>query len=70
MNGNGTRDKRETIAQAWQRLGLIKPGQKMSASVYQNCVKSAAGKLVRQGLLPAKVAEFYTGKASRTRLVN
>jgi len=70
MNGNGTRDKRETLAQAWQRLGLLKAGQKVSASVYQNCVKNAASKLVKQGLLPAKVGEYYVEKAAKKRLVN
>ena len=70
MNGNGVRDKRETIAQAWQRLGLLKAGQKMTTAVYQSCVKDAAAKLVRQGLLPAKVAEYYAEKTSRARLMN
>lgn len=70
MNGNGARDQRETIAHAWQRLGLLKAGQKMSASIYQNCVKNAAAKLVKQGLLPAKVGEYYIEKASKARLLN
>jgi hypothetical protein len=70
MNGNGTRDKREKVAQAWQRLGLLKAGQKMSVGGYQNCVKDAAGKLVKQGLLPAKVGEYYVEKAAKTRSVN
>jgi hypothetical protein len=70
MNGNGTRDKRETLAQAWQRLGLLKAGQKMSASAYESCVKNAASKLVKEGLLPAKVGEYYVEKASRMRLMN
>ena len=70
MNGNGRRDKRETIAQAWQRLGLLKTGQKMSASIYQNCIKNSSSKLVKQGLLPPKVAEYYLDKAPKTRLLN
>ena len=70
MNGNGTRDKREAVAQAWQRLGLLKAGQKMSVGGYQNCVKNAAGKLVKQGLLPEKVGEYYVERAAKTRSVN
>ena len=70
MNGNGTRDKRETLSQAWQRLGLLKQGQQMTSAAYQTCVKDAAAKLVKQGLLPAKVGEYYVEKASRTRLLN
>jgi hypothetical protein len=70
MNGNGVRDKRESLTQAWQRLGLLKSGQQMSSAIYQNCVKNAAAKLVKQGLLPAKVGEYYVEKAVRTRLSN
>jgi hypothetical protein len=65
-----SRDKRESLTQAWQRLGLLKSGQQMTSAVYQNCVKNAAAKLVKQGLLPAKLGEYYLDKASRTRLLN
>jgi hypothetical protein len=70
MNGNGVRDKRETTAQAWQRLGLLKAGQKLTQAAYQNCVKDAAAKLVKQGLLPGKVGEYYVEKTARARLLN
>lgn len=70
MNGSGARDKRETPTQAWQRLGLLKPGQKLTAAAYQGCVKDAATKLVKEGLLPAKVGEYYVEKAAKTRLMN
>ena len=70
MNGNGGRDQRETPSQAWQRLGLLKAGQKLTGTVYQNCVKDTAAKLVKEGLLPAKVGEFYIEKAGKTRLMN
>ena len=55
MNGNGKRDKRETVTEAWQRLGLLKPGQKLTSAAYQNCIKDAAAQLVKQGLLPTRV---------------
>jgi hypothetical protein len=70
MNGNGVHDKRETITQAWQRLGLLKAGQKMTPAAYQSCVKDAAAKLVKHGLLPAKVGEYYAEKTSRARSMN
>lgn len=70
MNGNGVRDKRETVAQAWQRLGLLKPGQKLTQAVYVNCVKSAAFKLVNEGLLPKKVGEYYVEQAAKMRFAN
>ena len=54
MNGNGTRDKRETLTQAWQRLGLFKPGQKMSASAYQNCIKNSSCEIGQAGAAAAE----------------
>ena len=68
MNGNGVRDKRETVTRAWQRLGLLKAGQKLTQSGYAGCVKAAATKLVKEGLLPNKVGEFYVERAGKTRL--
>jgi hypothetical protein len=68
MNRNGVRDKRETVAQAWQRLGLLKAGQKLTQAAYVTCVKAAATKLVKEGLLPNKVGEFYVEHASKTHL--
>ena len=70
MNGNGTHDKRETLAQAWQRLGLLKAGQKMSSSAVSQLRKKLEPKLVKQGLLPAKVGEYYVEKAAKMRLLN
>jgi hypothetical protein len=70
MNGNGIRDQREGVGSAWQRLGLLKHGQKMNSAAYQSCVTNAAAKLVTQGLLPAKVGAYYTEKSATTRLPN
>ncbi len=63
MNGNGTRDKRETIAQAWARLGLLKPGEKLMQGKYISCVANAAAKLVEQGLLPPRSLPYYVNRA-------
>jgi hypothetical protein len=68
MNGNGVRDKRENLTQAWQRAGLLKKGEAFNRNVYMNCVKAAAGKLVKEGLLPQKVAEDYAEQAAKTPL--
>jgi hypothetical protein len=68
MNGDGVRDKRETVSQAWQRLGLLKPGQKLTQAAYSNCVNTAASKLVKEGLLPKIVGEFYVEQANKARL--
>jgi hypothetical protein len=68
MNGNGIRDRRETAAHAWQRLGLLKPGQKFNRDRYKSCVQNAVSKLVSQGLLPKKVGEFYIEQAAKVRI--
>ncbi|HEY1265790.1 MAG TPA: alpha/beta hydrolase domain-containing protein [Candidatus Binatia bacterium] len=68
MNGNGTRDKRENVTQAWQRVGLLKKGETFNRNVYVSCVKAAAGKLVKEGLLPQKVAEDYAEQAAKVSL--
>jgi hypothetical protein len=68
LNGNGVRDKRETLSQAWQRLGLLKPGHKLTQAAYASCVNAAAAKLVKEGLLPKKVGEFYAEQANKARL--
>jgi hypothetical protein len=65
MNGNGVRDKHETVAQAWQRVGLLKTGQPFSAAAYQKCVNNAAAVLVKQASLPRKVGEHYIEQAKR-----
>ncbi len=64
MNGNGKRDQRETVSEAWRRLGLLKKGETFNRNVYVSCVKTAAGKLVKEGLLPQKVAEYYAEHAA------
>ena len=66
MNGNGARDQRETVAQAWTRLGLLKPGEQLTQQTYVACVTAAARKLAREGLLPERVVNNYVKKAVRT----
>jgi hypothetical protein len=68
MNGDGVRDKRETVSQAWRRLELLKPGHKLTQAAYSACVNAAASKLVKEGLLPKKVGEFYVEQANKARL--
>jgi hypothetical protein len=64
MNRNGVRDKRETTAQAWARLGLLKPGERLDRRRYVACVANAAAQLVEQGLLPQSVLAYYAKRAS------
>jgi len=69
MNGNGVRDKRETITQAWARLGLMKPREKLTHSRYKACVINAANKLAKEGLLSQKVLAYYKRKAADSTIV-
>jgi hypothetical protein len=64
MNGNGIRDKRETIAQAWARLGLLKSGERLMEGKYIACVANAAAKLVEQGFLPPRLLPYYVNRAA------
>jgi hypothetical protein len=63
MNGNGRRDRRETIAQSWARLGLLKQGERLTPAKYAACIAEATGKLVDEGFLPVRVIPFYVQKA-------
>ena len=68
MNGNGMRDKRETLTQAWQRLGLLKSGQPFSAAAYQKCVKESVALLQRQELLLKSAGDYYIEQSMRRSL--
>lgn len=65
MNGNGARDQRETLTQAWRRLGLLKAGEQFNAAMYQKCVKAAVGLLQRQGFLSKSAGEHFVEQAAR-----
>ena len=64
MNGNGKRDTRETVAQAWARLGLLKAGERFTHGKYVACVAAAAAKLVDQGFLPPRMLPYYVNRAA------
>lgn len=69
MNGNGVRDRRETVEQAWRRLGLLRREQSFTRPKYVDCVTQAAKALAGDGLLPARVVHHYTRKARETPLL-
>ena len=64
MNGNGKRDPRESVAQAWTRLGLLKAGERLTHGKYVACVAAAAAKLVDQGFLPPRMLPYYVNRAA------
>ncbi len=68
MNSNGVRDKRETITQAWVRLGLLKPGEELTHGKYKACVTNSAKKLAEEGLLSGKILAYYKRKAAASTI--
>ena len=68
MNENGRRDKRETVAGAWRRMGLLKPGETFSRAKYVACVQSAAAKLRKEKFITEKVANLYIEEAGKNEL--
>jgi hypothetical protein len=47
---------------------LLKKGESFTRNVYVSCVKAAAGKLVKEGLLPQRVADDYAEQATKISL--
>ncbi|MCZ6751741.1 MAG: alpha/beta hydrolase domain-containing protein [Acidobacteria bacterium] len=64
MNQNGYRDFRETVTQAWLRLGLLEPKEKFSRQVYTACVQESVENLKAEGFITSKVADFYLQQAA------
>jgi len=64
MNLNRYLDHRESVDQAWHRLGLLKPAEKFSRSKFQACVEAAVGKLKQEKLITERVAARYVQEAS------
>ena len=64
MNLNRYLDHRESVDQAWHRLGLLKPGEKFNRSKYQACVEAAVDKLKADRLITERVAARYIQEAS------
>jgi len=65
MNLNRYLDQRENVDQAWQRLGLLKPGEKFSRSRYQTCVEASVARLQQEKLITQRVAAQYLQEAAQ-----
>lgn len=68
MNGNGKRDRRETATEAWQRLGLLKPGEAFTRAKYVTCVQDTAAKLRKENFITDNVASQYVQEAKTKEL--
>ena len=68
MNENGSRDQRETVTQAWRRMGLLKPNETFSRARYVACVESTAAKLRKENLITDQVVALYLEDANKDAL--
>ncbi len=68
MNENGRRDKRETVTEAWRRLGLLKLDETFSRAKYVACVQSTAARLRKENLITEKIADLYVEDAEKEAL--
>ncbi|HEX4195148.1 MAG TPA: hypothetical protein VHY80_18705, partial [Stellaceae bacterium] len=68
MNGDGKRDRRETVTAAWRRLGLLKANESFDRIRYVACVAAAAKNLVAAQLLPQAMATYYVAQAKQHSL--
>lgn len=63
MNGSGHRDKRETMTEAWRRLGLLESDETFSREKYVACVQRTVEALRKESLLTEKGAALYLEEA-------
>jgi len=59
MNLNRYLDQRESLEEAWQRLGLLKSGETFTRSRYQQCVQETVDQLKKARLMTQRVADLY-----------
>ena len=64
MNLNGYRDFRETVTQAWQRLGILQHNESFSRERYMSCVQQTVEELEDRGFISGQVGEYYVEQAS------
>jgi hypothetical protein len=63
MNGNGKRDRRETVTEAWKRMGLLKAGESFDRAKYVACVQGASAKLQQERFITQQAAQLYVQEA-------
>ncbi|MGH9387320.1 MAG: alpha/beta hydrolase domain-containing protein [Vicinamibacterales bacterium] len=68
MNRNGVWDQRETVEQAWRRMGLLGVNETLTRDRYASCVQSAARSLVSDGFLSETSAARYVEQARTVEL--
>ena len=69
MNRNGVWDFRETPTAAWQRLGMLRPGEDLTQGRYIDCIKAATRTLQDEGFFSAATAARYIDEAGAQSLI-
>ena len=64
MNQNGRPDRRETLTEAWQRLGLMKGDERFNRDRYVECVEAAVSGLTEEGFITKEIAGLYIREAA------
>lgn len=64
MNKSGVRDRRESVEEAWRRLGLLGSDDAFTTARYASCVDTAATTLAEERLLPWRVVDYYRDQAA------
>jgi hypothetical protein len=68
MNRDGRRDNRETVTQAWRRLGLLSANENFSREKYVACVQRSAEKLRDGKFFTASTVAEYLDEAKKAEL--
>jgi hypothetical protein len=67
MNHNNIRDFVETVTEAWQRVGLLKPTETFNRERYVQCVRQATTKLIDEKFFIPRTADKYL---QRSRVIS
>ena len=68
MNENGRRDTRETVTEAWRRVGLLKSDETFTRAGFVACVERTVRTLRRENLINEEIAVLYVEDARRDPL--
>jgi hypothetical protein len=70
MNQNGIRDRRETLTQAWRRLGLLKPNEELTRGRFVDCVRDSVTTLRQDGFVNDATVQWYLAQAEKVQVVS
>jgi hypothetical protein len=68
MNRDGRRDQRETVTEAWRRLGLLSQDENFGREKYLACVQAAAAKLRAEKFFTDATLRAYVDEAGKAEL--